>query len=172
LLVAIVGGLILADILYRQSVSRHLLTDGVATTAETVQLNIYPNKGTPIVGEVVITFRGTGGQVVHAQLSDFEDDDPHGLAEEGTLPPPAGTRYAAPLAIIYDPAEPATVLAKADAQLWLADRRTPTIGIGMIAGGLVVTIVAIGLLTRDARRRGVSWWQWYVDTPSPRHPDT
>ncbi|WP_350275671.1 hypothetical protein [Kribbella sp. HUAS MG21] len=86
------------------------------------------------------------------------------------MAPPDGSRYAAPLAIVYDPSDPTTLLAKQDAQLWLADRRTPKIGFGMAAGGLVVTIVAIGLLIRDARRRGVSWWQWYVDAPAARRP--
>jgi hypothetical protein len=57
LLVAIVGGLILNDILDRQAMSRHLLADGVTTRADTVELNVYPGKGSPFVGEVFVRYR-------------------------------------------------------------------------------------------------------------------
>lgn len=170
LLVAIVGTLILSDTLDRHAVSRHLLTDGVTSVADSVKMNVYPGRGSPFVGEILIRFRDSRGQLIQGQLSDFKDDDRHGLPDDGRHPAPPGTRYAAPLTIVYDPADPATVLATADAQLWLADQRTPRIGSGMLAGGLAVTVVAMILLTRDARRRGLAWWQWYTDAPT--RPDT
>lgn len=163
LLVAIVGLFILTGIQSRQAASRHLLADGVPAVAEKVQLNVYPNRGTPVVGEVVVTFRTANGPH-RSQLSDFEDDDPHGVPE-GTHAPAERSRYAPPLAILYDPSNPTVVLAAADAQLWLADRNTPRIGIGLTIAGSVITFSALILLTTNARRRGVAWWQWFSDPP-------
>ncbi|MEI8409705.1 MULTISPECIES: hypothetical protein [unclassified Kribbella] len=159
------GALIFTDIHERQATSRYLLSNGISTTADSVELNVYPGKGSPFVGEIFIKFRDRSSQPVQGQLLYFQDDDPHGLSEHATVPAPPGTRYAAPLTIAYDPA---TVLATVDAQLWLADRRTPRIGVSMAGGGLAITLVALGLLTRDARRRGVAWWQWYTDVPDRR----
>jgi hypothetical protein len=97
-------------------------------------------------------------------LADAEDNDSEGMPE-GVQAPAAGTRYAMPLKIVYRRSEPSVALASVDAREWVADRKTPRRGAGMLVGGLAATLVALVLLSRDARRRGLAWWQWYTDGP-------
>ncbi|WP_112239266.1 hypothetical protein [Kribbella monticola] len=165
LVVAFVGLGVLIDIHTRQMTSRDLLANGVPTAADQVELDVYPNRGSPIVGDVLVTLR-VDGMPRTVPLSDFDDENPHGVPE-GMHPPAAGSRYSPPLAILYDPSDTTTVLAAADAELWLANRDTPRFASELIAGGSATTVLAMVLLTRDARRRGVSWWRWYSDPPPP-----
>ncbi len=64
--------------------------------------------------------------------------------------------------------EPSTALAVADARKWAEDKKTPKVGLGLVGGGLALVLLAMLLLTIGARRRGLSWWQWYTETPA-RH---
>jgi hypothetical protein len=165
LVVAVIGGLMLAEVTHRQNYSRDLLTNGVETVASSVQ--IYVNgKGTITEPEVV--FRTQDGREVTTTLVNAEVNDDEGMAP-GTQTPAAGTRYAPPLEIVYQPSDPSFALASVDARAWVADRRTPRIAVGMLAGGIALTLVALAWLSRDARRRGLAWWQWYSAAPgSPR----
>ena len=154
----------LGRILYLQDYSSDLLDHGIETTAESVRLTVYPGKGDPLVDDITVTFTTSEGQHVKAVLWS-EEDAPQGMPE-GEQVPAAGTRYAMPLAILYDPVQPTRVLASVDAREWTADRKTPVIGASLLIGGAVLVILAAILLTRGARRRGLAWYRWYSDAPS------
>jgi hypothetical protein len=164
LVVAAIGGLMLAEVTHRQSYSRDLLTNGVETVASSVQISVG-ERGT--IAEPEVVFRTQDGREVKIALVDAEVNNTEGMAP-GAQTPAAGTRYAPPLKIVYQPSDPSFALASVDARAWAADRRTPRTAAGMLAGGGAVTLVALAWLSRDARRRGVAWWQWYSAAPEPR----
>ncbi|WP_145814617.1 hypothetical protein [Kribbella amoyensis] len=116
------------------------------------------------MSEPEIVFRTRDGQDMSTTLAEFEDDG-EGMPE-GLQTPAPGTRYAPPLSIVYRPSDPTVVLATVDAREWAADSHTAPRAIAMIIGGLAVTLFAMGWLTRDARRRGLTWWKWYTDAPA------
>ncbi|QNE21901.1 hypothetical protein F1D05_33290 [Kribbella qitaiheensis] len=165
LVAVLVGALILIEVLTRQGLSRDLLRSGIETTADSVQLVVYPGKGDPLVEDISVKFRTADGAVVRAKLQRNEDD-PQGMSE-GEQAPAAGTRYAMPLELLYRPSDPSIVLASVDAREWSADRETPRIGTAVLAGGLAGVLLAAILLTRGARKRGLAWWRWYSE--APRH---
>jgi hypothetical protein len=165
LIVAVAGGLMLAEFNDRQDFSRDLLTSGVEAVASSVQVDVT-GKGT--IGEPEVVFRARDGRQVKTVLADAEVNDDDGMPE-GIQTPAPGTRYAPPLTIVYRPSDPSVALASVDAREWAADRRTPYRAKGMLAGGIAVTLIAMAWLTRDARRRGLAWWQWYTATP-PKTP--
>ena len=88
---------------------------------------------------------------------------------EGVRTPAPGTRYATPLEIIYQRSDPSVVLAAVDAREWTCGQQDAAdrMGVGRWWIGAVV-LLAMVLLTVGARRRGLSWWQWYSDAPA-RH---
>ncbi|MEU4396512.1 DUF3592 domain-containing protein [Kribbella sp. NPDC023855] len=157
LVIAVVGGLTLGEVTHRQEFSRELLTSGGEVLAESVEVNVGR-----LVGPVTVEFRTADGQRIRTDLADNETNDAQGMPE-GPQTPAAGTRYSMPLKVVYRRADPSVALASIDAQEWVDDRKTPQQGVWMLAGGLGVTVVALVLLSRDARRRGLAWWQWYTD---------
>jgi hypothetical protein len=159
LAVALFGGLGLVEVTHRQDFSRELLTTGTETVADSVQVDIGR-----VLGEVRVTLRTTDGRRIETTLTDHEYNDSEGMPE-GVHAPAPGTRYAMPLKIVYRPSEPSVALASVDARQWVADRDTPRRDAGMLAGGLAVMLSALAWLSRDARRRGLAWWQWYTDAP-------
>jgi hypothetical protein len=166
LVVALIGGLGLAEVTHRQDFSRELLTTGVETVAESVEVDV---SGKGPLNDVRVAFRTTDGGQIRTVLADAEDNDSEGMPE-GVRAPAAGTRYAMPLTIVYGRSEPSVALASVDAREWVADRKTPRRDAGMLVGGLAVTLLALVLLSRDARRRGLAWWQWYTDAPRGLDP--
>lgn len=160
LVVAVSGGLMLGEVTHRQDFSRELLVAGTETVADSVQ--VYIGR---VLGEVLVTFRTTDGRDIETSLADHEYNDSEGMPE-GMQPSAPGTRYAMPLKIVYRPSEPSVALASLDAREWVADRKTPRRGAGMLAGGLAATLIALAWLSRDARKRGLAWWQWYTEAPS------
>lgn len=163
LVAVVVGLLMLLEFGNRVGLSRELLADGVEVVASDVQVEVDPGKGSPLIGEVRVVFTADGQQV-RTVLRHIEDDR-QGMPE-GVQSPAPGTRYASPLRIRYQPADPATALAAVDAQKWTADRRTPRIVSGLVGGGSVVVLSALVLLTVGARRRGLVWWKWYSAGPT------
>lgn len=153
----------LAEVTHRQDFSRDLLTNGAETVASSVQVYVT-GRGT--IGDLDVVFRTSDGRQVQTVLADAEVNDDGGM-EDGLQTPAPGTRYAPPLEIVYRPSEPSVALASVDAREWVADRRTPRQAAGMVAGGILVTLIAMLWLSRDARRRGLGWWQWYTDAPTP-----
>ena len=167
-LVAIVfGGLMLLELHGRVSLSRELLAYGAASVASSVEVEVYPGKGSPLIGEVRVVFAVPGRGQVRTVLENCEEDR-QGMPE-GVQPPAPGTRYAKPLEIVYRPSDPSVALAAVDARQWTADRRTPRIGWSMVAGGSTLVLLAMALLTLGARRRGLSWWEWYTEA-KPKNP--
>ncbi|MEV0804703.1 DUF3592 domain-containing protein [Kribbella sp. NPDC050281] len=164
LVVAVAGGLMLGEVTHRQEFSRELLTTGVEIVAGSVQVDVGR-----LLGSVSVGFRTADGREVRTELADHEYNDTEGMPD-GVQTPAAGTRYAMPLKIVYRRSDPSVVLASVDARQWVDDRKTPRLGVGMLAGGLAVVLTALVMLSRDARKRGVAWWQWY--TEGSRGPDT
>jgi hypothetical protein len=162
LVVAVAGGLMLAEVSGRQGLSRDLLANGTETVASSVQVYVG---GRGILSDLEVVFRTGDGRELKTALADAEVDDAEGMAEGQQTPAP-GTRYAPPLKIVYRPSEPSVALASVDARQWVADRRTPGIATWMLAGGLAVVLVALVGLGRGARRRGLAWWQWYTAAPA------
>jgi hypothetical protein len=159
LVLALVGVLGLAEVSSRQDLGRELLDSGARATVRSVQVDVAAGKGSPFVAEVQVDFTTEEGRRIHAVL-DNQEDDRQGMPE-GLHPPAAGTRYAAPLEIAYRRTDPAIALAVVDAQQWVADKETPRINLGLIAGGSAAVLAAMILLTIGARRRDLEWWQWY-----------
>ncbi|MGZ0149406.1 hypothetical protein ACXJJ3_20245 [Kribbella sp. WER1] len=158
LVVAVVGGLGFAEISERQDLSRELLSSGNATVARGVQVDVVGTRD-PYLENVHVEFVAPGGRPVRAELYSWEDN-PQGMPE-GSQAPRAGTRYAAPLRIVYRTSDPSVVLANVDTQRWLAQRdRWRTYG-AMLVGGVLGVLSAFVLLTIGARRRGLAWWKWY-----------
>ena len=162
LIVAVCGALILLEVLQRQHLSRDMLEAGTFAIADTVRVDRAPGRGTSTVAGVHVSFRASDGRPVDTTLIDYEYAQ--GMAE-GIQTPRPGTRYAAPLQVIYKPAAPQQAVAMVDARQWTADRRTPRVGAGMLAGGLTITLIAVALLSHGARKRGMVWWRWYSDGP-------
>lgn len=160
LVVAVVGGLGLAEISHRQGFSRDLLTNGTETVASSVQVDV--RRGGISNPEVV--FRTTDGREIRTALADAHVNGDEGMADGQQTPRP-GTRYAAPLTIVYRPSDPSVALALVDAGEWVADQHTARRGKWMMTGGLAVTLIALAGLSRGARRRGLAWWQWYTAAP-------
>ena len=162
----LLGVLVLVDVMSRQQLSRELLDSGIETVADQVLVEVTGGAGRPAISEVRIDFTAGGVDRIRTTLDDIEDDR-QGMPE-GVQPPAAGTRYAMPLHIVYRPSEPSTALAAVDARKWAEDKDTPKLGLGLVGGGLALVLLAMLLLTIGARRRGLSWWQWYTETPA-RH---
>jgi hypothetical protein len=163
LIVAVCGAIVLLEVLPRQSLSRELLAAGHFAIADTTQVDVAPGRGNPTVAGVHASFQTADGGWLETPLVDYEDDA-QGMAQ-GLQTPPSGTRYAAPLQIIYRPTAPQQAVALVDARQWAADQRTPLIGIGMVAGGLTIAFIAAAGLIRDLYRRGLARWRWYVEGP-------
>ncbi|WP_432885867.1 hypothetical protein ACQPYH_02350 [Kribbella sp. CA-245084] len=155
------GGLMLLELDSRVSLSRELLAGGAESVASSVEVEVDPGKGSPLIGEVRVVFAAPERGQVRAVLK-YCEDDRQGMPE-GVRPPAPGTRYAKPLQVLYRPSDPSTALAAVDAREWIGDRRTPRIGWGLVVGGSALVLLAMVLLTIGARRRGLSWWQWYTE---------
>jgi hypothetical protein len=168
LVLALVGVLGLAEFTSREGLGRELLDSGARTTATTVRVDVVPGKGSPFIEEVQVDFVTGDGQRVRAVL-DNQEDDVQGMPE-GLQSPAPGTRYAMPLQLAYRRTDPSVVLAVVDAELWTADRATPRIYVGLIAGGSTLVLAAMVLLTVGARRRGLAWWRWYDEAPGRHRP--
>lgn len=166
LVLVLLSVLVLVDVMSRQQLSRELLDSGIETVADQVQVEVTGGAGRPAISEVRVDFTAGGVDRIRTTLNDIEDDR-QGM-KEGVQAPAAGTRYATPLHIVYRQSEPATALAVADARKWAEDKDTPKVGLGLVGGGLALVLLAMLLLTIGARRRGLSWWQWYTETPA-RH---
>ncbi|WP_405063581.1 hypothetical protein OG474_18545 [Kribbella sp. NBC_01505] len=163
LVLALIGTGILIGALDRRDLGRELLDAGTATMATSVQLDIYPGKGDPGIGEVRVEFVAAGQQI-RTVLSD-QEDDAQGM-HDGVQSPAAGTRYAMPLQIVYLPSDPSVALAAVDAHLWVDDSETRRVSIGLIVGGSALVVAAMVMLTIGARRRGLAGWKWYSDAPA------
>lgn len=168
LVLALVGVLGLAEFTSRESLGRELLESGVRATATSVQVDVVPGKGSPFVADVQVEFLTADGRQVRSVI-DHVEDDRQGMPE-GLHPPAPGTRYAPPLRVAYRSTDPSVVLAVVDAEEWTADKETPRINLGLIVGGGTLVLVAMVLLTVGARRRGLAWWQWYVEAPARHRP--
>ena len=165
-LFAICGVLVLVESLRREALGARLLDAGYFAVADTVIVD-RPTGGGPVTA-VRLSFPAADGRQIYTALGDHEVVPP---TPGGLQAPAAGTRYAAPLQIVYDREAPERVLAVADAQQWRADRQTRWVAAGLIAGGLV-TAVAVRRSSRPPGRaaragRGRRSPRGSADRPGP-----
>jgi hypothetical protein len=154
LIVAVCGAIILLGFLPRQNLSRELLESGAFAIAETTQVDVANSEA----GAVRVGFYTTEGRLFETPLADYESGA-------------AASRYAAPLQIVYMQTAPQQALALVDAEHWSADRTTPRVGTGMLAGGLLVILVVTAPYLRRAYHRALMRWRWYVERPYLTHPN-
>ncbi|WP_433164641.1 hypothetical protein [Kribbella sp. CA-247076] len=166
LVLILLGVLVLVDITSRQRLSRDLLDDGMETVADSVQVEVTGGAGRPAISEVRVDFTAHGVDRIRTTLDSIRSDR-QGMPE-GVQAPAAGTRYAMPLHIVYRQSDPSTALALADAREWADDKHVSRLGLGLVGSGAALLLLAMLLLTVSARRRGLSWYQWYAEAPA-RH---
>ena len=152
LIVAVCGAIILLGFLPRQHLSRELLESGTFAIAETTRVDAARGE----VAAVRAGFYTAEGRLFETPLADHLS---------GTESDVDGGRYAAPLQIVYKQSAPHQALALVDAQQWSADRTTPRVGTGLLAGGLVVSLVVTAPQLRRGYNRALMRWRWYVERP-------
>ncbi|MGZ0153517.1 hypothetical protein ACXJJ3_41070 [Kribbella sp. WER1] len=123
-----------------RSLARDFLATGTRTVATDVVVHVETSKGGDYVGWVDVEFAGQRLPLIE-NLHDAEGND------VGEHAPKAGTRYAAPLAVLYKRDDPAQVMAVVDADEFAASPDLPPFAAGALGlGGTGV----IGL--------GALWW--------------
>lgn len=135
LVVAVVGGIILADKFPEQRLASHLLRSGSPATATEVQVLIVEREKGPELNRVRVTFEEFNGRIVRAELTGAitEDDD----SRPGWHAPAESSRYAAPeLGLRFEPDDPTQVMATADAKVRAGQTSTLFISGGMVVAGL------------------------------------
>jgi hypothetical protein len=152
-LVATLLGLVaLLDIRHQRAVAQEFLDTGVETMADQVEVAVRYGKGGSYIDAVEVTFVVAPERHV-ATLSNSLGD-PEGNAD-GRHPPAIGTRYAAPLRILYKPDDPSQVIALVDAEDFAAVSATPSDIAGVVAiGGTTTIAVTAGWLASSRLRSG------------------
>ncbi|WP_405065144.1 hypothetical protein OG558_24580 [Kribbella sp. NBC_01510] len=142
-LVATVLGLVaLLDIRHQRAVAQEYQDTGVETVADQVELRVLYSKGGSYIDEVEVTFVVAAERHLATLWNNL--GDPEGNAD-GRHPPAVGTRYAAPLRILYKPDDPTQVIAAVDAEDFATDSGTPSDVAGLIAiGGTTIIAVLVG----------------------------
>ncbi|MFI5732617.1 hypothetical protein ACIA49_21035 [Kribbella sp. NPDC051587] len=143
----------------RQQLSRELLRGGGAAVASSVQVEVVGRRGA-LIERLQVGYTTGDGRQLQVNVSDY-DSDSQDMAE-GVHPPAAGTRYAAPLRVVYRQSDPSVVLATVDAEKWAADANTPRYGFALLVVGAGGVVWAPVMLSQSARRRGLPWWKWYA----------
>lgn len=157
LLATAFGVVAVLDIHHQQTVAQEFLNIGTATTADVVEIDVRYGKGGSSIDTVEVTFV-VATQRHLATLSNSLGD-PEGNSE-GRHPPTAGTRYAAPLRILYKPDDPSQVMALVDAEDFAADTGIPSGVSGLVAIGGTTSVaiaacwLAYSRLRPTGRRRG------------------
>jgi hypothetical protein len=140
----VLGLIVLLDVRYQRAVGQEFLNAGVVTVADHVEIVVRYGKGGSFIDEVEVTF-SIGPERRVATLSNSLGD-PEGNAA-GRHPPATGTRYAAPLQILYKPGDPSQVIALADAESFTDDTQTQSYLAGAVAiGGTATITIVVGWL--------------------------
>jgi hypothetical protein len=148
-LVATVLGLVaLVDIRHQRAVGQEYLDTGVETVADQVEVRVRYGKGGSYIDAVEVGF--VAGAERHLATLWNNLGDPEGNAD-GRHPPAVGTRYAAPLRILYKPDDPTQVIAAVDAEDFATDSGTPSAVAGLIAIGGTILIATLAGWTASAR---------------------
>ena len=129
------------DIRHQRAVGQEYLDTGVETVADQVELRVRYGRGGSYIDEVEVTYV-VAAERRQATLTNSLGD-PESNAD-GRHPPEAGTRYAAPLRILYKPDDPTQVIALVDAEYFTTDTGTPaSVAASVAIGG--TTTIALGL---------------------------
>jgi hypothetical protein len=161
LIIAVLGAMILLDVGRRQDLSRDLLDNGHFAIADAVQVDVARLHEVSAITAVHVGFAAADGRYIITELADSESVA-QGM-RDGQQPPPTGTEYAAPLQVVYEPAEPGQVLAVADAERWSIDQTTWRVGSGMLVAGLAIALLAAAPLLRRIHRRALLWWYHHTE---------
>jgi hypothetical protein len=149
LIVAVSGVIVQLDVRYQRALGRDFLAHGVRATATAVELEVDHGKGGTYLDAVWVGFRTAEGREIRAELTG-ELGDPEG-ADEGDVRPLPGTRYAAPVEVLYQPATPSDVMAVVDAEEHSRASTVLLVSWIMIAAGIAGAIACGIGLSRTAK---------------------
>jgi hypothetical protein len=136
------GAIAVTELTVRAETGQNFLSTGVPADAASVTFDVGLGKGAAFLRDIQVEFKSADQQIINTSLSWFDADTPIPRNEERQSPEP-GTRYAAPLRILYLPDDSHTAIAMADAQR-LVDNRDKYRG--WAAGCLVVGLASLGCL--------------------------
>jgi hypothetical protein len=155
LMATLFGVVALLDTRNQRAAAQEFLDSGVATVADGVEIAVQYGKGGRYIDTVEVTFVVATQRHV-ATLSNSLGDPESNV--EGRHQPAAGTRYAAPLRILYKADDPTQVIALVDAEGFAADTGTPSGSAAVIAVGGTTTmaVLAAWLAYGRLRRSGTS----------------
>ncbi len=143
-LVALLFGIVmLLDELEQQSTAEDFLATGVQTVTDQVEVDVHSTNRSTYISTVVVTYASSPVTLINT-FDDVESNPP------GRHAPDPGTRYAAPLAIVYDPEDPTRAMAQADADLYAAGPDSFP-GALITIGGTMTIATAAGLILYTRR---------------------
>ncbi|WP_427892802.1 hypothetical protein ACQHIV_07845 [Kribbella sp. GL6] len=145
-LAVVFGVVAIVDDRHQRSVGREFLATGTRTVATDVVLQVRTSRGDEYIDSVDVVFGS------HRAMLSESQGDPEGNGV-GDHPPNAGTRYAAPLPVLYKADDPTQVIAAVDAEEFAARSGIPGFAQGAIALGGTVGI-GLGAVWWIAGRRG------------------
>jgi len=154
LVVAVLGVTVLLDVRYQRAVAQDFLSTGVQTVTNQVEIDVDTGRGGRYIDTVDVELPVLSGSR-HATLTNILGD-PEGN-EVGLHAPDAGTRYAAPLTILYKPEDPSQVIALTDAEEFATDTETPAVASAMVSVAGTTALGAAVSLILHARLRGHRW---------------
>lgn len=158
-LIAVLIGLgVFGTYSYRHGLGEELLRGGGIAVSQSVQVDVIAGRVEEIE-HVNVDFTTGDRRRVQTELAEYKTGI-QGM-EQGVHPPAPGTRYAAPLKLLYRQSDPSVALAVVDAEEWAADPITQRYGLALLVIGLGGLLWTPMVFSRAARRRGLPWWKWY-----------
>lgn len=94
------GGIAVIELTSRADTAQDFLSSGVHAVADSVILDVQVGRGAPQLADVRVEFESTGQQRIRTALAWIDSGTPIPRDEEHQRPDP-GSRYAAPLRILY-----------------------------------------------------------------------
>ncbi|GAA1596390.1 hypothetical protein GCM10009804_61130 [Kribbella hippodromi] len=147
------GGIAVIELTSRADEGQDFLSTGLAAVADPVILDVQVGRGAPQLADVRVEFEGAGQGRIQTELLWIDLDTPIPREEEHQSPD-SGSRYAAPLRILYFSDDPHTAIAEADAWRLLDNRdKYRRWAAACLAFGLILVGGLVTILVRRPRER-------------------